>query len=126
MKRIVASGFLMVAPLLAHHAIRGYFDSSKTLTFTGTVTRAEFMNPHAYFYLDVVEPDGNVANWSFEMRSPVVLSRIGLRKASLKQGDMVTVEAWVAKNGSKSAAARTLTLPDGRSLDVGDNFDEQK
>ena len=72
------------------------------------------MDDAGYLYLDVVGADGKVTNWAFEMSNP------GLPKRdSLKQGDQVSVEAFVAKNGNKSASARILTWPDGHSVVVG-------
>jgi hypothetical protein len=120
MKRIVASGLLTVLPLLAHHSIRADYDLNKVVGFKGTITKVEFMNPHVRLFVDVAEPDGKVTNWVFEMLPPNPLKRLGMSKDSLKEGDQISLDGWVAKDGSKSANARTLTWPDGRTMTVGD------
>jgi len=89
------------------------------------VTKMEWMNPHARFYVDVKGPDGKITNWNFELGAIPVLLRAGWRKSSLKEGDTVTVEGLMAKDGSATANARAVTLSDGRrifgfsSLDTG-------
>ena len=124
MKRFAASGLLLMVmlPLLAHHAFLAEFDNSQTITFQGTVTRVEWMNPHGYVFLDIVGTDGKTANWTFETASPSILRRLGLRRDSLKPGDPITVDAWVAKHGSNLASARILIWPDGRTMEVGDHW----
>jgi hypothetical protein len=123
----IAVGFMMMLPLLAHHSVQAGHDTTKLITLKGTVTSVEFVNPHAHFYLDVVEPDGKVTNWAFEMLSPNALMRIiGVNRNFLKQGDQVSVDAYPVKDGGKFASARKLTWPDGRTMDVHDSFGGQK
>ena len=86
---------------------------------TGTVTKVEWTNPHARFYVEVKDENGKVANWNFELGSPNVLIRQGWRRSSLKEGDQVTVEGYLAKDGSNLANARRVTLPDGRRVFAG-------
>ena len=111
---------LCVAPLMAHHSIFAEYDTSKIVTFKGTVTKVEFVNPHVRFNLDVAESVGPVTHWVVETLPPNTLRRIGVSKDSLKEGDQMTVDAWVAKDGSKSANALTLIWSDGRTMNVGD------
>jgi hypothetical protein len=120
MKKIIVSNLLLVLPLLAHHA--GGHDTSKIVTIKGTVTNVQFINPHAVFYLDVAEPDGGVTNWAFEMGSVSGLAARRIGKGSFKQGDQVSVDAYPPINGHKFASALTLTLQDGRKLDLHDGF----
>jgi hypothetical protein len=120
MKRTVAIGLMLALPLLAHHSIYAEYDTGKIVTFNGTVTKVEFVNPHVRLYLDVAEPDGKVTNWVVETLPPNALKRIGVSKDSFKEGDQISVDAWVAKDGSKSASALTLIWPDGRTMNVGD------
>jgi outer membrane usher protein FimD/PapC len=79
----------------------------------------EWMNPHARFYVDVKDADGKVTNWNFELGAIPVLLKQGWRKDSLKQGDQITVEGSMAKDGSKSANARSVVLSDGRRVFAG-------
>jgi Family of unknown function (DUF6152) len=111
------AGFLIVAaPLLAHHSFAAEYDSSKKVELKGVVTKFEWMNPHAHFYLDVTDKDGKVANWNLELASPNMLVRNGWRRTSLKEGDQVVVVASPAKDATNTASVETVTLPDGRKL----------
>ena len=108
-------------PALAHHSFAAEYDHDKTMTVTGAVTRVEWQNPHAYFYLDVKDPQtGRVVNWAFEMGAPAVLQRSGWKRSSMKIGDVLTVEGWAAKDGTHHANARTVTIAaTGQRLGAG-------
>jgi hypothetical protein len=110
---------LAAMPALAHHSFAAEYDSAKPITITGTVTKVEWMNPHARFYLDVKGDDGKVTNWEFELGSPNGLMRLGWTRNSLKEGDQITVEGSLAKDGSKLANARQVKLADGRKVFAG-------
>src|SRR5580704_2108185 len=104
-------------PLLAHHSFAAEYDSTKKISITGVVTKVEWMNPHARFYVDVKDESGKVTNWNFELGAIPVLLKQGWKKDALKPGDVVTVEGFLAKDGSKSMAnARRVLLPDGRRV----------
>ena len=109
---VVAVAGLLVAArqVAAHHAFAAEFDANKPATLTGAVTKIEWTNPHAWFYLDVTDETGKVTNWSLEMGSPNGLMRAGWTRNSMKIGEVVTVEASRAKNGSPSANARVVIL----------------
>jgi hypothetical protein len=103
----------------AHHSFSAEYDGTKELTFTGTVTKVEWLNPHTRFYVDVKDPTGKVTNWEFELASPNQLARRGWTRNSLKIGDAVTVACYPAKDGFHLASARTVNLADGRKVFVG-------
>jgi len=103
-------------PALAHHSGAAEFDSKKKIELTGVVTKVEWTNPHAHFYMDVKDTSGEVANWNFELASPNVLIRNGWKRNSLKPGDTVSVTGIQAKDSSNYASAGVITFPDGHKL----------
>ena len=111
-----AAAFFSTGSASAHHSFAAEFDRSMPITVTGTVTKVEWMNPHARFYVDVKDQRGGVTNWNMELGSPNGLRRAGWNRNSLKVGDEVTVTASLARNGSKMANARDVVLTDGRKV----------
>jgi hypothetical protein len=106
-------------PAFAHHAFAGEYDKDNPLSLTGIVTKIEWMNPHARFYIDVKDGSGNVTNWNIELGPPLTLRRAGWKQDSLKIGDQVTVQGYGAKDGSKMANGSRVTLADGRQVFAG-------
>ncbi len=115
--KLILSALLASAfPLLAHHSFAAEYDAGKKVELKGTVTKFEWTNPHAHFYLDVTDPDGKVENWNLELASPNMMVRNGWKRTSLKEGDKVVVVASRAKDGTTTASAETITLQDGTKL----------
>ena len=113
----VSAGFLLAGlPLAAHHSFAAEYDSTKKIELKGVVTKFEWTNPHAHFYVDVTGPDGKVANWNLELASPNMMQRNGWTRHALKQGDKVVVVASQAKDGTNTASAQTIEKSDGTKL----------
>lgn len=101
---------------LAHHSNAAQFDSTKRITIKGEVTKVEWTNPHAYFYVMVKDNNGKTVTWSLEGFPPNTLLRTGWKTSYLKAGDVVTVEGSVARDGSNLMLGREVTLADGQKL----------
>jgi hypothetical protein len=101
---------LLSLPGTAHHAFSAQFDAEKPIKMTGTVTKVQWRNPHAWFYIDIEDDSGNVTNWGMELASPNLLMRQGWTRSSMKIGAAVTVEGYHARDGSNTGNARSVTL----------------
>jgi hypothetical protein len=115
----VAGALLYTAPVRAHHAFAAEFDIKKPVKLQGTVTKMEWINPHAWIHIDVKGPDGQVTSWMVEGGSPNILLRRGFSKQSLEQGSVVIVEGYQAKNGENRANGSNITFTDGKRLFLG-------
>ena len=114
---------LSTAPARAHHAFAAEYDGDKPITLTGTVTKLEWLNPHARIYIDVKDESGKVVNWDCELGPPNGLMRRGWNRNSLKAGHVVTITGFRSKLKPTNANARTVKLPDGRQVFAGSSFD---
>jgi hypothetical protein len=129
---IAAAGLLLnAAPVFAHHAFAAEFDAKKPVKMRGTVTKMEWINPHAWIYIDVKDADGKVVQWMIEAGTPNTLFRRGLTKNSLAPGTEILVDGYQSKDGSNRANGRDVTFPDGRKLFLGSSgtgapYDEKK
>jgi hypothetical protein len=107
---VLAGLVAAAAPGYAHHSFAAEFDAGKPIKLAGTVTKVEWTNPHAWIYIDVMDDSGKVANWGWELGSPTSLVRLGWTRNLLSVGTSVTFEGSRARDGSKTANARSVTL----------------
>jgi hypothetical protein len=120
-------GFILAAvPVVAHHSFAAQYDRSKPITITGPVTKIDWINPHARFFIDVKDDNAKTINWEVELGPPAGLMRRGWTRNSLKVGESVTVNGFLAKDGSNLANAQTVTLGDGRKIFAGSSSDSDK
>ena len=111
---------LLTKTAVAHHSFGAEYDSNAPVTVKGVVTKVEWTNPHAHFYVDVAGEKGAVANWKFEGYPPNALYRTGWKKdVTIKPGDVVTVFGWRARDGTNWAHSREVTFADGKKLFFG-------
>ena len=105
--------------LWAHHAFAAEYDASRRVILKGSVTKVEWQNPHAHFALTVQDAGGRTSVWDLELASPNTLQREGWTRRTLQVGDMVTVNGYLAKDGTNLAHARDVRLADGRRVFAG-------
>ena len=115
----IGSALLVAAPAWAHHAFAAEFDGKTPVKLQGTVTKMEWINPHAWIHIDVKDKDGKVTNWMVECGTPNTLLRRGVNKNSVTAGMEIVVDGYQAKDGSNKANGRDVTFADGRKVFLG-------
>jgi hypothetical protein len=113
---LASSWLALTAPASAHHAFSTEFDAKQPITLKGTISRVEWINPHAFIHLDVKGADGTVVEWMIEAGSPNTLVRRGMTRDSIPTGTEVVVFGYRHRNGSNAANGRDVTLPNGQRL----------
>ena len=122
-----AFGLLLLAlPVFAHHSVAAEFDTSKTFSVKATITKLEWVNPHIYIYGEAKADDGTSTLYSFEAGPPGALRRSGVIRPMFTVGDQVTVDAWVAKDGSKHLGLiKAVHFADGHTIVFGSPQDAE-
>jgi hypothetical protein len=125
---VAVAGILLSAavPVLAHHAFSAEFDQSKPIKISGEISKLEWVNPHAWIFLDVKGADGKVVPWRFEMGAPNALLRAGWSKSDIKAGTAVTISGFMARSGGSVGNAFQVRLPDGRDLFAASSIKDAK
>lgn len=126
MKRLILSAVIVSVALFvsasawAHHSPSSIFDMTKKLTFTGTLTQVEWVNPHIAIYVDIKKPDGTTENWKFESAPPSWLRRVGINSADFKKqiGQTITIEGNRAKDGTAYGFLQKVTFANGNSYEM--------
>jgi len=127
--RLVAVAVILLSaavPVIAHHAFSSEFDQSKPVKVQGAITKLEWVNPHAWLWVDVKGDDGKVVAWSFEMGSPGALLRNGWKKDDIKPGTVVAITGFLARGGGPVGNAYKVQLSNGRDLFAGSSVGEKK
>ncbi len=116
---LIAIFCLAAATASAHHSFAAEFDANKRVTLRGTLTRVDWVNPHGWIYMDVINAKGMKEAWAIEAGAPNAMLRRGLRKTDFPPGIQIVVTGFLAKNGTHTANGRTVMLPDGREFFAG-------
>lgn len=116
---VAVAALMSAVPLAAHHAFAAEFDVNQPVKVKGTITKVEWVNPHAWLYVDVKGDDGKVTNWRFELGAPNAMIRLGWRKESVPAGLEVSITGFRAKSGDNVGNGRSIILPDGKELFSG-------
>jgi hypothetical protein len=107
---------VVASPCFAHHGVAPHYDASKSVHLEGVVAKFDFINPHSFVYVDVVDAAGNNETWSCEMASRSVLSRNGLTSERFVPGAKITIDGDAARHKATGCQVRTAHFADGSTL----------
>jgi len=109
----------------SHHSFIGQYDPEKSTVLVGTVKGIRWLNPHAFFVIEVINEDGTTEDWSFELGSPNTLIRYGWSRDTLKVGDVISADGYLARSGEKLANAKIVTLADGTVFQAASSYEQE-
>jgi hypothetical protein len=109
-------GLLGSTSLWAHHSLAAEYDQKKPVSLTGTLTKLDWRNPHAWIYMDVKNASGGIDKWECELGSPNAMTRAGFTQDSVKLGDEIVLDGILAKKGTNICSTRTVKAKDGRTV----------
>lgn len=119
----LASLFGFSLQAFSHHSFIGQYDPEKSTALVGTVSGVRWVNPHAFFVIDVEQEDGSTESWTFELGSPNTLVRYGWTRDTLKMGDRITADGYLARSGEKLANAKIVILADGTVFQAASSYE---
>jgi Family of unknown function (DUF6152) len=121
---LIAGATLLIfsAAVYAHHPFAAEYDWTKPVTLTGTVNKLDWSNPHAVLFINGKDEKGQTRQWTLEMGSPSALTRAGWTRNTVKNGDQITVEAWLSRTVPDKANVKSVKLADGRELSGGSSI----
>ncbi len=125
---ILIAAFALVTaiqPAAAHHSFAAQFDRAKPVTLTGSVTKLDWINPHARIFMEAKDSSGKVVTWEVELGAPAMLLRSGWTRKAVKVGETITINGYLAKDGSNVANAGSVTLADGKRVFAGSSSGDQ-
>lgn len=125
---LLVGAMLLVAGVTAyaHHPFSAEYDWTKPVTISGSVTKLEWTNPHAVLYVDGKDENGQMKHWVLEMGNPGALTRAGWNRNMVKQGDQVTIDAWMGKSDPSRANVKSVKLPNGKEVSGGSSILDMK
>jgi hypothetical protein len=113
---VISLGLAGGTSLWAHHSLAAEFDQKKPVSLTGTLTKLDWRNPHAWIYMDVKNASGGIDKWECELGSPNAMTRAGFTQDSVKIGDELVLDGILAKKGTNICSTRTVKAKDGRTV----------